>query len=378
MPKNIKLPESEKYLREAKKCSNCGACTAGCPLYAYSGTMPGDLLFRIAEKGEISPFVPYFCTLCGYCSFICPQGVKLDQVMKELRLQAATEEGKLPEGINYRPVRSHQKYSFSPLFNASYIPGNYTGIIFFPGCSLPAFRPDLTRKTYIYLKEKVKGTGIMLNCCARPTLDMGDKKTFDKYYKHLRQELEKYRVKKIITACPGCYHTLKVNSPDIEVASIWEILALAGIPETLRKEKIKPDFTTALHDPCPTRSYPAVHDSVRHILKELAVDFAEFKFNRQKTLCCGAGGMLNITNPQAALSWMQKRAAQTEAETIVTYCQECVVSLQKGGKKSLHLLDLVFNPDTLANKINRNPGLLARWYNRYKTKKILKREVKKS
>ncbi|SHG75986.1 Fe-S oxidoreductase [Thermosyntropha lipolytica DSM 11003] len=356
------------FFKEAEKCINCGACTAGCPLYAYSGLSPQDLLSQIAREGQISLDIPYSCTLCGYCSHICPEGVKLDQLMRELRSYAFNEKGRPARGINYAPVKSHQKYSFSPLFSTTRVPSNYNGVVFFPGCSLPSFRPDLTEKTYLYLQEKMSGTGIMLKCCAGPTLAMGDEKKFQQYYHELEQEFAQWGVKKVITACPNCYKTIKENSGQIEAVSLWEILREIGIPEGAANRKNKPHLSLALHDPCPTRSYPTVHDSVRFILNQLGIDFAEFKFNRQKTLCCGAGGMLGITNPPAALSWMKKRAGETKAEIIITYCQECAVSMQKGGKKSLHLLDLIFNPGVWPNE-KKNPTSLRRWYNRYRIKK---------
>lgn len=363
-------------LTEAEKCSNCGVCTAGCPLYAHTGIMPGDLLLKMAAEGKINPILPYSCTLCGYCRHICPKEVKIDQLMQELRRQAVTEKGVLPTGINYRPVKSHQKYSFSPLFSATFTPEKYTGTVFFPGCSLPAFRPDLTQKTYFYLQEKMEGTGIMFKCCANPTLDMGDEETFRRYYEQLEEEFKKYAVKKVITACPNCYSLIKEKSPYLEVVSLWEIIASLGVPERAAKTEAGRDLKPALHDPCPTRSYPAIHDSVRSILNSLGTEFAEFKFNRQKTLCCGAGGMLSITNPHLASAWMKKRSLEAPSELIITYCQECVVSLQKGGKKTRHLLDLIFYPDG-SNKETKNPGVVRRWYHRYKTKKFFKNLIER-
>ena len=144
-------------------------------------------------------------------------------------------------------------------------------------------------------------------------------------------------------------------------------MADIGVPER-DFVHVKP---VALHDPCPTRHEKPLHEAVRKILHTINLPFQEFKYNRDKTQCCGSGGMLALTNPKLSREQMVSRAHQTSCDTIISYCQECCHSMNRGGKNGVHILDLLFD-EKVANSMTQ-PKLttISSWLNRYKTKRMI-------
>ena len=210
--------------------------------------------------------------------------------------------------------------------------------------------------------------GVLMQCCGKPTRVVGDMPRFERFYSALEQDIARLGATTIVTACENCYMSLKTLSPHVKTISLYEWLDKMGIPEC----SFEHATPVALHDPCPTRLEPALHASVRSLLNKMKLPFKEFKYNRDKTQCCGSGGMLDLTNPKLAKEQMVSRAHQTECDTIVSYCQECARSMSRGGKSGVHILDLLFTPTVAQSFKQPLHGTLTSWMNRYKTKQMIK------
>lgn len=63
--------------------------------------------------------------------------------------------------------------------------------------------------------------------------------------------------------------------------------------------------------------------------------------------------MVAITQNDIAKAHMRRRATE-KMDYILTYCQECVESMRRGGSKSLHILDLIFLDDFRSNLWNQS------------------------
>lgn len=360
---------NQLLVKEKEKCVGCRLCMDNCPMLNQYCSSPAELLVKIVENQEVDEIIPFSCALCGYCTQVCPKQVDLNQVFLNLRMDIVKINKGVPKSIPNIAVKFHQKNSFSNLFttDVNVISENKMKRLFFPGCSLTAYSPDLVMKIYDYLRCKMPGTGIVLNCCGNPTYSMGDIKTFNKYYSKVQRIFKICEVEEIIVACPNCYNTIGENSPGLKVISLWDIIAKAGISEDKVDKGRKVSTIFAIHDPCSTRGNTHIHDSVRKITKELGLKIKEMEFSKERTLCCGSGGMLGVTNSNLALKQMNKRANQTKQECIISYCQECVESMKRGGKKSIHILDLIFgNEIYLANEFNQKDiSVFKKWCNRY-------------
>lgn len=352
-----------------QKCIGCKACMKGCPMLDKFCESPKDLLKGLLDTEVYEYKMPYSCMLCGYCTKVCPKGVDLKSLFLELRRDCVQEtKGKLPKELNAKSIEMHQKFSFSKIFTSD-IQGLQSDTIFFPGCALISYSPELVQKTFNYLQLKSPGIGYYNKCCGKPTKFMGFEVEFDQYYSDLEREFKNKGVRRIITGCQNCYKTIGENSPDIEVISLWEFISDNGIPENKLNIgiKIKAEFT--LHDPCPTRNEDGIHEAVRDIVEKMGLKIREMKYNRGRTLCCGSGGMVPLTQNAIGRAHMNRRASEASTDYIITYCQECVESMRRGGKYSYHILDLLFN-DNFEEILQESHSTLTRWSNRYKGKKI--------
>jgi L-lactate dehydrogenase complex protein LldF len=79
---------------EMLQCIRCGACLNHCPIYAgvgghaygwvYPGPM-GSILTPLLTSLEQSTDLPNACTSCGRCGEVCPAGIPLPDLLRDLR-----------------------------------------------------------------------------------------------------------------------------------------------------------------------------------------------------------------------------------------------------------------------------------------------------
>jgi hypothetical protein len=104
----------------------------------------------------------------------------------------------------------------------------------------------------------------------------------------------------------------------------------------------------------------------------MGVIFGELDLSRDKTECCGFGGLMAAANPSLAKDVAKKRASRSEAD-YVTYCAMCCNALAASGKRVLHILDLFFTGSEPSPGIRKALGHSERHENRYRLKqKLLK------
>ncbi|MGQ3380729.1 (Fe-S)-binding protein [Priestia endophytica] len=153
------------------------------------------------------------------------------------------------------------------------------------------------------------------------------------------QEFEKNEVKNIITIDPHAYNTFKNEYPDFgfkgNVYHHTEILA-----SLLKEKKLVPKYevneSITFHDSCYLGRYNEVYEPPREILKAIpGVNLLEMERNREKGMCCGAGGGLmwmeetagsriNVTRTEQAL--------EVKPTVISSGCPYCLTMLSDGTK----------------------------------------------
>ena len=349
--------ETQAKIKEAMAhCIGCNKCKSSCIMLDKYMATPKELFSK-----ELLSIVPFSCTLCDHCRQVCPKDINLSDLFLELR-RDFKKQGM--SSINVTPIRQHQKNSFSKVFSTQMKLPVERKRVFFPGCSLSSYSPKIIECIYEHINRD-DDMALWMKCCGNPTHVIGHQETFENLYTSLKDDFKSQGIEEVIVACQNCYQTISKNSPTLKVTSLYEILNNIGLPKT--------DHSTlkniALHDPCPTRHVPIIHESVRSILSKMNIEWEEFNLNRGMTQCCGSGGMIQITNNMLSVSQMSHRAEQVKADTIITYCEECVESMQKGGKKSLHLLDLLFNDKIVDNGYNqKKQSTLTKWQNRFVVK----------
>ena len=123
----------------------------------------------------------------------------------------------------------------------------------------------------------------------------------------------------LIAACPHCQHALQDLLPDLKSVPYMKSWRKSGCrrrPREVRSRKSSTSTTPA----APAR--PPVRQPTRHLLKALGHDFVEMAHCRERSICCGSGGMAPTVAPALAQRMTEFRLSKAQYD-LVTYCAAC-------------------------------------------------------
>ena len=155
------------------------------------------------------------------------------------------------------------------------------------------------------------------------------------------QTLNTYNIKKIVTACPHCFNTLKNEYP--ELGGNYEVVHHSVFLQQLIDEgrlKVKEgdmsENKTVYHDSCYLGRSNNIYAPPRKVLEALQADLVEMKRCGTVGLCCGAGGAQMFKESEKGNTDINveraKEAIDTGASTIATACPFCMTMLSDGIK----------------------------------------------
>lgn len=330
--------------RNIAYCLQCATCNTCCPVRNFNKNFnPKEIVRRVLSEGEElkrHPDILYLCLLCGLCQEVCPLDLKVNELMVKIHQKLVAEGlGPLPQ---HKLVRKDQEWSTSESVTLAQSDPMTSECkrVFFPGCALSGYSPEIVIKIYSYLRIKLPGTGIILGCCGAPTHFLGDQSRFGEILGGVEDQMKRLGASELIAACPDCYHTIKYHSSHIKLQSIIEIIDEHGLPENMN---VIPDKIFSLHDSCKARWEKDWLDSARSLVKKMGLQIEEMLYSRDKTRCCGMGGMVPYIDFDLASRIIKKRADEASHD-ILTYCAGCREALAF-HKPAIHILDLIFNPN---------------------------------
>jgi glutamate synthase (NADPH/NADH) small chain len=236
--------------------------------------------------------------------------------------------------------------------------------VFFPGCQLCASAPGQVSALYDHLRARLGAVGLMLGCCGAPAHWSGRPAEREKILDLWQRQWEALGRPQLLLACSTCYRMFHEHRPQVPIQSVWETLSTVGLPEM----KCPSAAPLAVHDPCTTRDAPHIQAAARHLLVSLGGTAAELSLGREKTECCGFGGLMENANPEIAQA-VTRRRALLSSHDYLTYCAMCRDRLAAAGKRAVHLLDLIFpSADTPDPAGRPRPGWSLRRENRARLK----------
>ena len=169
-------------------------------------------------------------------------------------------------------------------------------------------------------------------CTGDPARRVGGEVTFQTCAKTNLETLERYGVRKIVTACPHCFNTLKNEYPDFgarfEVVHHSQLIA-----ELVRDGRLplarKLDSLT-YHDPCYLGRHNGEFDAPREVLQAVAADgaFTELPRNRSRALCCGSGGGYAFMDDDPVKRINRMRIEEVKASGARTAAVSCPFCMQ--------------------------------------------------
>ena len=306
-----------------ESCISCNKCVDQC-LFLQRYGLPKD----IADNDNFDKTLAFECSLCGLCEAICPESLKVPLLHHSFRKEALSNDQNILK--KYKRLLTYESFGASNLLRLYKFPKGCDTALF-PGCEFPHTRPHLTEKLFVHLKNKYNNIGLILDCCFKPSYDLGRESfAMDKMNK-LEATLVANGIKNIITVCSSCYIHLSEHLKGINVKFIYDYMEPLS-NETAIYNKMH------LIDPCSVRFEQGIHDKVRDILKGSGVGVKEHKYEGATTLCCGEGGATGFVTDIYKEAWVNKMDNDITKE-VITYCAGCTNVKRK--VRSLHLMDIL-------------------------------------
>lgn len=355
------------YSEISGKCTECMKCVNECNFLGRYGSPKKIADLLLSGSNTDYHETAYECSLCGLCDSVCPVRLNPSKMFHAMRCDAVLQ------GI--APLKSHsgiiayEKKGTSRFFTYYSIPEN-CDTVFFPGCTLTGTRPESTMAVLEILRKRNPSTGIVLDCCCKPSHDIGRMDFFNSMFYEMKAFLIESGIKSLISACPNCHKVFKTYGDPIRIESVYEILADSDLHNKIKDSETR-DIT--IHDPCVIRNCPEIHDSVRKLARISGCSISEMKHSREKTFCCGEGGSAGAVDRNLADSWKQKRIREAEGKHIITCCAGCAGKLGDTAKTS-HIIDLLLDPEKILKekaKISKAPFT---YINRF----LIKRKLRKN
>jgi heterodisulfide reductase subunit D len=227
--------------------------------------------------------------------------------------------------------------------------GENPEILFWVGCagSFDARAQKIT-KAFVTILDKVQIKYAILGkeemCTGDPARRSGNEFMFQMMAYQNIQILNGYGIKKIVTACPHCFNTLKNEYP--ELGGTYEVIHHATFIQQLIDEgKIKmieggtfKGKKITYHDSCYLGRANNIYEAPRKVLEALDVALVEMKRCKSNGLCCGAGGAQMFKEEEKGDIRINldraNEAIATGASVIAAACPFCNTMMTDGVKNS--------------------------------------------
>jgi Fe-S oxidoreductase len=247
--------------------------------------------------------------------------------------------------------------------------GQQPEVVFWVGCA-GSFDDRAKRITKAFVKILNNANvsfavlGTEESCTGDPAKRAGNEFLFQMQAMMNIQVLNGYEAKKIVTACPHCFNTLKNEYP--ELGGHYEVIHHTQFLKSLLDEgRLKIEGGTykgkriTFHDPCYLGRANNVYEAPRALIEKLDAELVEMKRSRANGLCCGAGGAQMFKEPEKGNKDVNiertEDALETKPEVIAAGCPFCNTMMTDGVKhfekegevKVLDIAELIANAQDL-------------------------------
>lgn len=225
--------------------------------------------------------------------------------------------------------------------------GKEPEVLFWVGCAGSYDdRYKRVTKAFVKILHKVGVQFAVLGpeetCTGDPARRAGNEFLFQMQAASNIEVLNGYNIKKIVTACPHCFNTIKNEYP--ELGGNYEVIHHSTFLQQLINEgriKLQGGGTfkgkkITYHDSCFLGRANNIYEAPREVLEALDADLVEMKRCRTKGFCCGAGGAQMFKDAEAGKKEVNiertEEALSTGAQTIAVACPFCMTMMSDGVK----------------------------------------------
>lgn len=179
------------------------------------------------------------------------------------------------------------------------------------------------------------------SCTGDPAKRAGNEFLFQMQAATNIEVLNGYEIKKVVTACPHCFNTLKNEYPVL--GGNYEVIHHTQFLKSLLEEgrlkveggKFKGKRIT-FHDPCYLGRGNGEYEAPRDLLRKLEVELVEMRKCKRNGLCCGAGGGQMFKEPEPGNKDVNiertEQALEVKPEVIAAGCPFCNTMMTDGVK----------------------------------------------
>jgi Fe-S oxidoreductase len=224
--------------------------------------------------------------------------------------------------------------------------GETPDVLFWVGCA-GSFDDRAKKVTKAFAKilhhtgTKFAILGTEESCTGDPAKRAGNEFLFQMMAFQNIQVLNGYGIKKIVTACPHCFNTLKNEYPGL--GGEYEVMHHSQfLQQMLDTGKLKVQGGAfkgkkiTYHDPCYLGRANDVYEAPREVIEKLDVEIAEMRRSRAQGFCCGAGGAQMFKEAEKGTKEINieraEEALELNPDVIAVGCPFCNTMMTDGVK----------------------------------------------
>ena len=371
-----------KHMLDFYSCADCGRCSDQCPANAvgrplsprFISIKARDYSFQhypmFGTSGNGQPLIGgiysedeiWSCTTCGACEEECPLLIEYIDKMVDLR-RGMVDDGNVPKSLQ-KPLKALEsrgnpygkmekkraewakEKEFQSTCAVKVLDSESSANTLFFVDSITSYddrMQSIARATARVLTNAGENFGILGSAekdSGHEVRRFGEEMLFMALREQNVQAIKESGVTRIVTADPHAYNALKHDYKDVPpVEHISQVIARGVKSGRLKLNPVaNGDNVYAYHDPCYLGRHNQIFDDPRYVLDAIpGLKRVEMSRCRDRSFCCGGGGLMLFYEPQEEQRMGVKRvqmAAETGANVIVTACPFCMVNVEDAIKVS--------------------------------------------
>ncbi|HZD31343.1 MAG TPA: (Fe-S)-binding protein [Candidatus Angelobacter sp.] len=371
-----------KHMLDFYSCADCGRCSDNCPANAVGRPLSPRFLSSKARDYSFEHF-PVFgrtsnghaliggiysedeiwsCTTCGACEEECPLLIEYIDKIVDLR-RGMVDDGNVPKSIQKalkalesrgNPYGKLEKKKaewakdkdFQQTCDVPILDGRHGAETLYFVDSITSYDDRIQaigRATAHILDAAGESFGILGAAEKDSGHDVrrfGEEMLFQALRDHNTEAIKASGASRIVTSDPHAFNALKHDYKDVPpVEHISQVMARSVRSCRLKLNHVEDAKKVyAYHDPCYLGRHNQVYDDPRTVLDAIpGLKRVEMDRCRDRSFCCGGGGLMLFYEPQENERMGVKRvrmAAEAGANVIVTACPFCMVNIEDAIKVS--------------------------------------------
>src|SRR5690349_10127885 len=367
-----------KHMLDFYSCADCGRCSDNCPANA-AGRPLSPRFLTIKARDYAFQHYPMFgkvgngkalvgnlysedeiwsCTTCGACEQECPLLVEYIDKIVDLR-RGLVDDGNVPQSLQ-KPLKALESRGnpygklekkradwaaakdFQQSCPVRLVKGKAADTLYFVD-SITAYDDRIqaigraTARILHHLGEDFGILGAAERDSGHDVRRFGEETLFQALRDHNTQAIQASGVRRIVTSDPHAYNALKHDYKDVPpVEHVSQVIAHEVKFGRIKFHPAEKGKVYTYHDPCYLGRHNQIYDDPRSVLDAIpGLKRVEMKRSRDRSFCCGGGGLMLFYEPKEDERIGVKRvrmAAEAGANVIVTACPFCMVNMEDAIK----------------------------------------------